>query len=147
MTPAELKTLIDSDTEAARMAGIGDDSGCAARCSAIAPTIRREVPANALRRKLASLGKLSGILRVARNFDSPDPPYQQAATLMDLIDAGEAIDLDDPLVATGAPELVQHGLLTQPDIAAINALADSPQTITPAAVSEAMFATRYPGGM
>ena len=88
-------------------------------------TIRVEVPANTLRRKLASLGKLSGILRVARNFDSPDPPYQQAATLMALIDAGESIDLDDPLVATGAPELVAHNLLSVADVAAINAMADT----------------------
>ena len=88
-------------------------------------TIRVEVPANALRVKLAQLGKLSGILRVARNFDSPDPPYQQAATLMALIDAGESIDLDDPLVASGAPELINHQLLTVQDVAAINAMGNA----------------------
>lgn len=88
-------------------------------------TIRVEVPANALRVKLAQLNKLSGILRVARNFDSPDPPYQQAATLMALIDAGESIDLDDPLVASGAPELINHQLLTVQDVAAINAMGNA----------------------
>ncbi len=88
-------------------------------------TIRVEVPANTLRVKLAQLGKLSGILRVARNFDSPDPPYQQAATLMALIDAGESIDLDDPLVASGAPELINHQLLTVQDVAAINAMGNA----------------------
>lgn len=87
--------------------------------------VRREVPANLLRVKLAQLGRLSGILRVARNFDSPDPPYQQAATLMALIDANEAIDFDDPAVPTGAPELVQHKLLEQSDLAAIDAMADA----------------------
>ena len=144
MTDAELYALIQSDPDAQQKAAIGDDSGCAARCSVIAPTVRARVPANLLRVKLAQLGKLSGILRVSRNFDSPDPPYQQAATLMALIDAGESIDLDDPVVVAGAPQLIQHGLLTVEDIAAINALGDTPQTITPAQVSEAM--RPYRGG-
>lgn len=144
MTDAELYALIQSDPEAQQKASIGDDSGCAARCSVIAPKVRSEVPANLLRVKLAQLGKLSGILRVARNFDSPDPPYQQAATLMALIDAGEAIDLDDPTLVAGAPQLILHGLLSPADATAINALGDAPQTITPAQVSEAM--RPYRGG-
>ena len=145
MNDAELYALIQSDADAKHRADIGDDSGCAARCSEIAPTIRINVPANVLRVKLAQLGKLSGILRVPRNFESPDPPYQQAATLMALIDAGEAIDLDDPVVAAGAPQLIQHNLLTVEDIAIINALGDAPQVISPAQVSEAM--RPYRGGV
>ena len=144
MTPTELWNLIQSDSQAKAFADAGNDRDCAVRCTAIAPKIRQKVPASALHLKLASLGKLAGLLRVARNFESPDPPYQQAATLMSLIDAGEAIDLDDPLVATGAPELVAHKLLTVEDIAAINALADSPQVITADQVSEAAFPHRYP---
>jgi len=145
MNDAELYALIQSDADAKHRADIGDDSGCAARCSEIAPTIRINVHANVLRVKLAQLGKLSGILRVSRNFESPDPPYQQAATLMALIDAGEAIDLDDPVVAAGAPQLIQHNLLTVEDIAIINALGDAPQVISPAQVSEAM--RPYRGGV
>lgn len=37
MTNDELRKLIDSDPEASKLAGVGDDTGCAARCSEIAP--------------------------------------------------------------------------------------------------------------
>jgi hypothetical protein len=122
--PPNPEAVLDAELRKPQYATMGDGEAADA-IMAKTVTVRVEVPANTLRRKLASLGKLSGILRVARNFDSPDPPYQQAATLMALIDAGESIDLDDPLVATGAPELVQHGLLSVEDVAAINAMADA----------------------
>jgi hypothetical protein len=144
MTPTDLWTLIQSDAQAKAFVDAGNDRDCAVRCSEIAPVIRKPVPAATLHKKLAGLGKLSGILRVARNFDSPDPPYQQAATLMSLIEQGVEIDLDDPQVPTGAPELVAHGLLDVDDLAALSALADAPQTITADQVSEAAFPHRYP---
>ena len=37
MTPAELKSLIESDTQATALANAGNDESCAARCSVIAP--------------------------------------------------------------------------------------------------------------
>ena len=138
MTDSELYTLIQSDSDAKHKADIGDDSGCAARCSAIAPTVRQPVAAAILRRELAKLGKWGGLQRVANNFESPDPPYQQARTIIDLITAGDAIDLDDPAIAAGTPQLIQHNLLTLSDVAVISALADTPQIISPAQVSEAM---------
>lgn len=39
MTPAELKTLIESDAEATAFANAGNDEACAARCSVIAPKV------------------------------------------------------------------------------------------------------------
>ncbi len=42
MTPAELKTLIESDTEAAGHFAAGRDTQCAERCSQIAPQVYRE---------------------------------------------------------------------------------------------------------
>ena len=138
MTDAELYALIQGDTDAKQRADIGDDSGCAARCSVIAPTVRQPVAAAILRRELAKLGKWGGLQRVANNFESPDPPYQQARTIIDLITAGDAIDLDDPAIAAGTPQLIQHNLLTLSDVAVISALANTPQTISPAQVSEAM---------
>lgn len=145
MTDAELYALIQSDADAKQRADIGDDSGCAERCSAIAPTVRQPVAAAILRRELAKLGKWGGLQRVANNFESPDPPYQQARTIIDLITAGDAIDLDDPAIAAGTPQLIQHNLLTLSDVAVISALANTPQVISPAQVSEAM--RPYRGGV
>ena len=138
MTNAELYTLIQSDPDAKYRAEIGDDSGCAERCSVIAPVVRRPVAAATLRKELAKLGKWGGLQRVANNFESPDPPYQQARTIIDLITAGDAIDLDEPAIAAGTPQLIQHNLLTLSDVAVISALANTPQTISPAQVSDAM---------
>ena len=56
MTDAELYTLIQSDPDAKHKADIGDDSGCAARCSIIAPTIRQPVDAGRLMDAFMSLG-------------------------------------------------------------------------------------------
>ena len=42
MTPAALQTLIASDTEAASLLAQGQDAACAARCSVIAPKVRKE---------------------------------------------------------------------------------------------------------
>ena len=145
MTDAELYTLIQSDPDAKQRADIGDDSGCAVRCSEIAPTIRQPVAAAVLRKCLASRGRWGGLQRVANNFESPDPPYQQARTIIDLITAGDAIDLDDPAVTANAPVLVLHNLLSADDLTAISALANTPQTITTDQVSQAM--RPYRGGV
>jgi hypothetical protein len=145
MTDAELYALIQGDADAKQRADIGDDSGCAARCSIIAPTVRQPVDAATLRKELARLGKWGGLQRVANNFESPDPPYQQARTIIDLITAGDAIDLDEPAIAAGTPLLIQYNLLTPADVAVISALANTPQAISPAQVSEAM--RPYRGGV
>lgn len=42
MSPADLQVLIQSDPQAAALFAAGDDTGCAARGSAIAPKIVRE---------------------------------------------------------------------------------------------------------
>ena len=85
--------------------------------------VRQLVPAATLRKTLAKLGRWGGLQRVANNFESPDPPYQQARTIIDLITAGDAIDLDEPAIAAGTPELIRHGLLDATDVAVIGALA------------------------
>lgn len=73
MTDAELYTLIQGDTQAAALYADGNDEGCALRCSAIAPIIRKPVAAATLRKELAKLGKWGGLQRVANNFErSPD---------------------------------------------------------------------------
>ena len=147
MTDAELYTLIQGDTQAAALYAEGNDEGCAVRCSAIAPLIRRPVAAATLRKELAKLGKWGGLQRVANNFESPDPPYQQARTIIDLITAGDAIDLNEPAIAAGTPQLIEHNLLTVADVAAISALADNPQTITQQQVGAAREWHRVTGGV
>ncbi|MFN9287120.1 MAG: hypothetical protein ACK6EB_03555, partial [Planctomyces sp.] len=64
MTDAELYTLIQSDADAKQKADIGDDSGCAARCSIIAPTIRQPVEARRVQ-EIATLNGLWGALVIA----------------------------------------------------------------------------------
>ena len=147
MTDAELYTLIQGDTQAAALFFEGNDEGCAVRCSAIAPPIRQPVAAATLRKELARLGKWGGLQRVANNFESPDPPYQQARTIIDLITAGDAIDLNEPAIAAGTPQLIEHNLLTVADVAVISALANNPQTITQQQVGAAREWHRVTGGV
>ena len=146
MTNAELYTLIQGDTQAAALFSEGNDEQCAVRCSAIVPTIRKPVAAATLRKELAKLGKWGGLQRVANNFESPDPPYQQARTIIDLITAGDAIDLDEPAIAAGTPQLIQHNLLTVADVAVISALANTQQVITQQQVGAAREWHRVSGG-
>lgn len=147
MTDAELYGLIQSDAQAAALYAEGNDEACAVRCSAIAQPIRKPVAAAALRKELAKLGKWGGLQRVANNFESPDPPYQQARTIIDLITAGDAIDLNEPAIAAGTPLLVEHNLLTLSDVAVISALANTPQTITQQQVGAAREWNRVNGGV
>lgn len=146
MTDAELYALIQGDTQAAALYAEGNDEGCAVRCSAIAPPVRQPVAAATLRKTLAKLGRWGGLQRVANNFESPDPPYQQARTIIDLITAGDAIDLNEPAIAAGTPLLVEHNLLTLSDVAVISALANTPQTITQQQVGAAREWHRVTGG-
>ena len=147
MTDAELYALIQSDADAAAAYAAGNDTACADRCTVIAPKTRQPVAAATLRKELAKLGKWGGLQRVANNFESPDPPYQQARTIIDLITAGDAIDLDEPAIAAGTPLLIQYNLLTPADVAVISALANTPQTITQQQVGAAREWHRVSGGV
>ena len=138
MTDAELYTLIQSDADAKQKADIGDDSGCAARCSMIAPTIRQPVEAAELRKLLMKRGRWSELRRIANNIESTDPPFSQAMSLVDTIQAGVPVDLSDPDLIAGGAVLIQHNLLSMDDVTAINTLADTPQTISTDQVSAAM---------
>ena len=137
MTDSELYALIQSDPQALAAYNASDDDACAARCTAIAPLIRQPVDAVILRKTLAIRGRWGGLQRVANNFASPDPPYQQARTLIDMITAGDAINVDEPAVTEGAPILVEHGLLDASDLQAMSALANTLQTITQQQVGSA----------
>lgn len=130
MTDAELYTLIQSDPDALAAYTAGNDDACAARCTDIAPIIRQPVSAAVLRVALARQGNLAGILRMAANVDSPEPPYGTCLTLKTLLDSGDPINIDDTAVQGAAATLVQHGLMDVEDATAIDALGDTRQTIT-----------------
>ena len=146
MTDAELYTLIQSDPAAVAAYNAGDDDACAARCSVIAPPLQQQVPANRLRLLLAQRSRLAAIKRVADNTAAPEPPYDACATLITLLDAGDAINLADPAVAASSAVLVASNLLDAEDVAAITALAYVPQTITQQQVGAAREWHRVTGG-
>lgn len=78
MTPAELKSLIDSDTTAAALFAAGNDSACAVRCSEIAPKVTRET-------RLSRMGILS-------LYANPADGYTVLATI-------DAVAQGNPIIA------------------------------------------------
>lgn len=137
MTDSELYTLIQSDPDAKRKADIGDDSGCAARCSIIAPTIRQPVDAGRLMDAFMSLG-IWQRLEAAAPPGSVDPPASTARTMMTRLSQSRPVDLDNPAVQAIVADCIAHSLMTQAEAAALSSLADTPETISPSQVSEAM---------
>ena len=137
MTDAELYTLIQSDTDAKQRADIGDDSGCAARCSVIAPTVRQPVDAGLLMDACMSLG-IWQRLEAAAPPGSMDPPASTARTMMTRLSQGRPVNLDNPAVQQIVADCIAHNLMTQAEAAALSSLADTPQTISTDQVSAAM---------
>jgi len=137
MTDAELYTLIQSDTDAKQRADIGDDSGCAARCSVIAPTVRQPVDAGRLMDAFMSLGVWQK-LEAAAPPGSVDPPASTARTMMTRLNQSRPVDLDNPAVQQIVADCIAHNLMTQQEAAALSSLADTAQTISTDQVSAAM---------
>lgn len=137
MTDAELYALIQSDADAKQRADIGDDSGCAARCSVIAPTVRQPVDAGRLMDAFMSLGVWQK-LEAAAPPGSVDPPASTARTMMTRLNQARPVDLDNPAVQQIVSDCIAHNLMTQAEAATLSTLANTPQVISPAQVSEAM---------
>lgn len=137
MTDAELYALIQSDSDAKHKADIGDDSGCAARCSVIAPTVRQPVDAGRLMDAFMSLG-IWQRLEAAAPPGSVDPPASTARTMMTRLNQSRPVDLDNPAVQQIVADCIAHNLMTQAEAAALSSLADTPQTISTDQVSSAM---------
>lgn len=144
MTDAELYTLIQSDADAKQRADIGDDSGCAARCSVIAPTVRQPVDAGRLMDAFMSLG-IWQRLEAAAPPGSVDPPASTARTMVTRLNQSRPVDLDNPAVQQIVADCIAHNLMSQAEAAALSSLANTAQTISPAQVSEAM--RPYRGGV
>lgn len=144
MTDAELYTLIQSDADAKQRADIGDDSGCAARCSVIAPTVRQPVDAGRLMDAFMSLG-IWQRLEAAAPPGSVDPPASTARTMVTRLNQSRPVDLDNPAVQQIVADCIAHNLMSQAEAAALSSLADTAQTISTDQVSSAM--APYRGGV
>ena len=144
MTPTDLWTLIQSDTQAKTFVDAGNDRDCAVRCSEIAPVIRKPVPAELVQR-IASLNGLWGMLKIAAlNQSLSNPPRGAAVSFVDWIERGAELDTDNALVKAMAATLIEYSLATANQFAEISAAGNTPQTITADQVSEAAFPHRYP---
>jgi hypothetical protein len=137
MNDAELYALIESDPDATAKAAIGDDSGCAARCSEIAPTIRQPVDAGKLMDAMMAAGVWQK-LEAAAPPGSTDPPASTARTMMTRLNQSRPVDLDNPAVQSIVNDCITHGLMTQGEAQQLNTLGNAAQIISPAQVSEAM---------
>lgn len=137
MTDAELYALIQSDPDAKQRADIGDDSGCAVRCSVIAPTVRQPVDAGRLMDAFMSLGVWQK-LEAAAPPGSVDPPASTARTMMTRLNQSRPVDLDNPAVQQIVADCIAHNLMSQAEAAALSSLADTAQTISTDQVSAAM---------
>jgi len=144
MTPTDLWTLIQSDTQAKVFVDAGNDRDCAARCSEIAPVVRKPVPAELVQR-IASLNGLWGMLKIAAlNQSLSNPPRGAALSCVDWIERGAELDTDNQSVKTMAATLIEYSLATTNQFAEISAAGNAPQVITADQVSEAAFPHRYP---
>ena len=137
MTPAELYTLIQSDTQAKALFAAGNDTDCAVRCGVIAPPIRQRVSADKIQ-EIASLNGLWGKLKIAAlNSALTDPPRGAAIAFIDWIEAGRALDMDNAGVQQMAATLVTFSLATAEQVAQLSAAANVSQTLTAAEVGAA----------
>ena len=130
MTPEDLKALIASDPEAAELFAKPDDEGCAARCRAIAPPLRRPIAAEVLRRATQATG-VWGKMRLAAQRDAtPDQLRAVLITFIDRMRQNEDLNFDEPAVRQMAAGLVAAGVVTQQQVDEIDAMANHPAEIT-----------------
>lgn len=135
MTPADLKTLIESDQEAAAHFAAGRDVQCAERCTTIAPTIRQPVDGGEIQ-KIASMNGVWAKIVLARESSETPPQIKGICiTFLDWVRKDWRIDFDLPEVQAMLGGLMQSGLVTEQEVAVLDAPANTPQTITPTEIS------------
>ncbi len=138
MTPAELKTLIESDQESLAHWNAGRHDACAERCGAIASTLRQPVDGG-LVQKIASMNGVWAKITLAR--ESSETPAQIRGiclTFLDWIRKDWRIDFDLPEVQQMLGGLIQSGLVTPPEVASLDAAANVRQAFTTDDVQQAM---------
>jgi hypothetical protein len=135
MTTEELKTLIQSDEEASEHFAASRDRLCAARCSAIAPTIRVPVSSADIQYSAAINGVWAGITIARESAETPQQIRGICITFLDWIKSGRPIDFDMLEVQQMLGGLVLSGLVTQEQADALDSQATVPQVITETQVS------------
>jgi hypothetical protein len=136
MNTEQLRTLIESDSEATAHFAAGRDLQCAERCTAIAPTIRQPVDGG-LVQKIASMnGVWAKIVLARESAATPAPIKGICITFLDWVRKDWRIDFDLPEVQTMLGGLVQSGLMTQQEVAVLDAAASTTQMITANEVSQ-----------
>lgn len=135
MTPAELKTLIQSDAEAAAHFAASRDQLCAERCSVIAPTIRVPVPAADIQYDASVNGVWANITLARESADTPLQIKGICLTFLDWIKSGRPIDFDMVEVQAMLAGLVAAGLVTAQQAVDMDAQATVGQTFTASQIS------------
>jgi len=136
VTTDELKALIESDQTVRDHFAAGRDVQCADRCTAIAPTIRQPVDGG-LVQKIASMNGVWAKIVLAREFAETPPQIKGICiTFLDWVRKDWRIDFDLPEVQAMLAGLIQSGLVTEQEVAVLDAAADTPQTITVDEVSK-----------
>jgi hypothetical protein len=135
MTTDELKALIESDQTARDHFAAGRDVQCAERCSEIAPTVRKPVPADDIQYDAAINGVWATITIARESAETPQQIKGICITFLDWINSGRPIDFDMPQVQQMLGGLVLSGLVTQEQADSLADRANTLQTITADEVS------------
>ena len=131
MTPAELKTLIESDAAASASATADDWVACADRSGIIAPTVRVPVPSSDVRREASLDGVWATMVLASRESSlATDEVKGICITFVDWIDHSSTLDFDLPQVQAMAAGLVAAGICTQAQYDDLSALGDQSQTFS-----------------
>jgi hypothetical protein len=138
VTPAELKTLIESDQQALSQWHSGRHDACAARCGEIAPTVRSLVTADEIQLHASKNGTWAAITLARESDETPLQIKGVCITFLDWIKSGRAVDFDLPEVQQMVGGLIASTLVTQQQADELDAMADQLQTFTTDDVQQAM---------
>lgn len=134
MTPSELLTLIQSDTQASALFAAGNDTGCATRCCVIAPAVQVVT-------EYTYLGLIGWNMEIATRLMTSmrsESPNNIAVEHLDLCFRGQnvssrisgvEIDKCEPLFSGLAQLQIAHGLISS-DVTALMSLTYQQPTIT-----------------
>ena len=151
MDNATLLTLITGDATANALAMAYNDSGCAARCTAIAPAVVSPVPvmldARAIAKVLAAAGItfgvgaiMSGLRAAATSGQTYSPSVSELIPF--LTAGGGGLDFADQNLITQLTGFANAGVINSTHLTAIVASTMVPQVITADMVSAAMLGHR-----
>lgn len=138
MTPTELKALITGDQPALSAFNEGRHAACAIRCSEIAPKVNQPVPAPDIQYHAALTGIWAGITIARESTETPTQIRGVCITFLDWIKSGRAIDFSFQEVQAMLGGLIQSGLATQQQAAALESMGQVPQQFTTDDVQAAM---------